>query len=79
MDGGLDITVSIGVACILAGESDLDNLLRHADAALYEVKHTGRNKVMTAAGNVSLPKAGEAVQGALPSPERPLSPELGTG
>ena len=79
MDGGLDITVSIGVACILAGESDLDNLLRHADAALYEAKHTGRNKVMTAAGNVSLPKSGEAVQGALPSPERPLSPELGTG
>ena len=79
MDGGLDITVSIGVACILAGESDLDNLLRHADAALYEVKHTGRNKVMTEASNVSLPEAGEAVQGALPSTERPPCPELGTG
>jgi two-component system cell cycle response regulator len=79
VDGGLDITVSIGVACILAGESDLDNLLLHADAALYEAKHTGLNKVMTAAGNVSLPEAGEAAQGALPSPERPLSPELATG
>jgi len=71
--------VSIGVACIMAGESDLDNLLRHTDAALYEAKHTGRNKVMAAAGNVSLPEAGEAVKRALPSPERPLSPELGTG
>ena len=54
-------------------------LVRHTDAALYEAKHTGRNKVVTAAGKVSLPEAGEAVQGALPSPERPLSPELGTG
>jgi len=79
IDGGLDITVSIGVACVLAGESDLDNLLRHADAALYEAKHTGRNKVMTAAGSLPLPEAGEAVHGALPSPERPASPELATG
>jgi two-component system, cell cycle response regulator len=79
IDGGLEITVSIGVACILAGESDLDNLLRHADAALYEAKNSGRNKVMTAAASTSLPEAGAPVQGALPSPVRSPSPERAAG
>jgi len=43
----LDVTVSIGVASMVAGDGDLEELLRCADAALYEAKRTGRNKVVT--------------------------------
>ncbi len=79
VDDGLAITVSIGAACVLAGDSDLENLLRHADAALYEAKRTGRNKVTTATGALPLSEAGEPVQEALPTPERPLSAKQATG
>ena len=41
------VTVSIGVA---AGEGDAPALLSHADRALYEAKHGGRNGVRAAAG-----------------------------
>lgn len=40
----LRITVSIGVA-MLAGTVNLDTLLSQADAALYDAKRTGRNRV----------------------------------
>ncbi|NKB20625.1 MAG: PleD family two-component system response regulator [Alphaproteobacteria bacterium] len=79
VDAGLDITVSIGVACFLAGESGLENMLRHADAALYEAKRTGRNKVMIANACTSLPDPGEPVHDTLPSPERSTSPERVAG
>jgi len=38
------VTISVGVA---AGTfaSELDELLRRADASLYEAKRTGRNRV----------------------------------
>jgi len=39
------LTVSIGVAC---GDEDLDQLLARADAALYEAKRLGRNRVVVA-------------------------------
>ena len=42
------ITVSIGVA---AGKGDAPSLLSHADRALYEAKHGGRNGVRAAAGD----------------------------
>ena len=41
----LRVSVSIGIATGRAG-SDLDDLLRRADAALYRAKHGGRDQVM---------------------------------
>ncbi|MHC1790992.1 diguanylate cyclase [Solidesulfovibrio sp.] len=50
----LAVTVSVGVAELLPranfGESDLEELLARADAALYAAKAAGRNKVMADAG-----------------------------
>jgi diguanylate cyclase (GGDEF)-like protein len=49
--GGRDIavTVSVGSASLQAGE-DMESLVGRADAAMYEAKRTGRNRVMVAAG-----------------------------
>jgi len=44
-NGGL-LSVSVGVAARLPGSTG-EALLRHADAALYEAKNTGRNRVAT--------------------------------
>lgn len=43
--GGV-VTISAGVA-VLAGAGDADELLKEADAALYEAKEAGRNTVRT--------------------------------
>lgn len=45
---GLDLTVSasIGVAATVSSGYELRQLLAHADAALYEAKRTGRNRVV---------------------------------
>ena len=44
------VTMSMGVACIVPGEDDtLENLIVRADAALYEAKRAGRNRVEAAA------------------------------
>ena len=42
---GLAVTTSAGVASYQAGES-IEQLLRRADASLYEAKHAGRNRVV---------------------------------
>jgi two-component system cell cycle response regulator len=47
--GGLNITVSIGVAGSEGPHDTADALLRRADQALYRAKHTGRNRVVAAA------------------------------
>ncbi|MEZ4814894.1 MAG: diguanylate cyclase [Bdellovibrionota bacterium] len=42
------MTISVGVAYMPAGVASLDKnvLFSHADAALYEAKDAGRNKVI---------------------------------
>jgi two-component system cell cycle response regulator len=42
----ISTTVSIGVATIKAGNATLAELIKAADAALYEAKRTGRDKVV---------------------------------
>ncbi|GHC00088.1 GGDEF domain-containing protein [Thermomonas carbonis] len=39
------MTVSIGVASVLPGDEDAEQMLRRADAALYRAKAAGRNRV----------------------------------
>jgi len=41
----LRITASFGVAVFPDHAGDEKTLVRHADAALYEAKHAGRNRV----------------------------------
>lgn len=41
-------TVSIGTASVAAGDVELDELLRHADTALYRAKQAGRDRVVSA-------------------------------
>jgi diguanylate cyclase (GGDEF)-like protein len=43
--GPLDVTASIGVA-VLDGDLDVQRVVADADAALYEAKHGGRNRVV---------------------------------
>ena len=41
-------TVSIGLALLRPGREDFASAFRRADAALYEAKRTGRNRVVSA-------------------------------
>lgn len=41
------VTVSVGVASSIAGNTSVEQLVQRADEALYEAKKTGRNRVCT--------------------------------
>lgn len=48
----LYVTASIGVADARDGDADIHAVLKRADAALYRVKHEGRNRVCQAEGGL---------------------------
>jgi two-component system, cell cycle response regulator len=39
------LTVSVGIACMVSASASVEILLHAADAALYDAKHNGRNRV----------------------------------
>lgn len=53
-EGDIAVTISVGVALMDEGDKELADTLNRADAALYEAKRTGRNKV------VAVPPPGDA-------------------
>jgi diguanylate cyclase (GGDEF)-like protein len=54
IDGEMhQVTVSIGIASATPGTSGVEALLREADQALYEAKHTGRNRVCVSKSQVA--------------------------
>ncbi|MBC8038518.1 MAG: PleD family two-component system response regulator [Rhizobiales bacterium] len=47
--GGLEITISAGIATLNGAGDKVDDILKRADQALYRAKHEGRNRVILAA------------------------------
>ncbi|MDP3895492.1 MAG: diguanylate cyclase, partial [Mesorhizobium sp.] len=45
----LSVTVSIGVSSLIPGEDSVETLMKRTDAALYEAKSGGRNRVVARA------------------------------
>ncbi len=50
VEGGLAVTVSVGIAAMEGLADTPDALLKRADDALYQAKEGGRNRVIAAAG-----------------------------
>ncbi len=42
----IDITISVGIACFPRCGETVENIMEHADQALYVAKRTGRNRVL---------------------------------
>ena len=49
----IKLTASFGVSELSADLADIDALVRRADAAMYQAKHEGRNRVVVAASDGS--------------------------
>ena len=47
-EGGWPASLSIGAVTCMGGEADVEDLLRHADALMYEVKSDGKDGVRNA-------------------------------
>lgn len=45
----LQVTISLGVSVLLPEDDEIEQVLKRADAAMYEAKRDGRNRTMTAA------------------------------
>ena len=43
--GAFFLTISLGVSSVTGDDPDVANLFRRADAALYEAKNAGRNRI----------------------------------
>ena len=55
----IELTVSTSIGIAIAGDgTDPDELLRNADAALYEAKRSGRNQIATFSNVSTLRPAG---------------------
>jgi diguanylate cyclase (GGDEF)-like protein len=47
----IKVTISVGVASFPENGEDAESVIRNADAALYEAKELGRNRVVLAGAN----------------------------
>jgi diguanylate cyclase (GGDEF)-like protein len=60
---GIPVTISLGVSAASGEQVDYDTLFRAADAALYDAKRTGRNRVVAAPPAAELQEAETSTPG----------------
>jgi diguanylate cyclase (GGDEF)-like protein len=68
---GIPITISLGLSAGCGEEVDYDTLFRAADAALYDAKRAGRNRVVRAGGATAI-----AIDAPSAIVDEPLSPSF---
>jgi diguanylate cyclase (GGDEF)-like protein len=51
------ITISIGVSCLKASDTNFESVIKRVDDALYEAKNAGRNCVMLSPDDLSQERA----------------------
>jgi predicted signal transduction protein with EAL and GGDEF domain len=76
--GGLEskVSASFGIASTVASGNELRQLLAHADAALYQAKRTGRNRVVIYDSRVVLDGTSVTELIEQPEPESPPKTSL---